>query len=113
MNESWEHALALYDSLSGENWSYIPPFRSLVEVLAQSNEAAGLTAVTSHATLIVSPYTTYPDWFEGRHVELHPLSDGNVRVSRHPARFARESSETWTLSLSDAEAKARSLIAEL
>ena len=61
MNESWEHALALYDSLSGENWSYIPPFRALVEVLAQSKEAAGLTAVTSQATLILSPYTTYPD----------------------------------------------------
>ena len=87
MNESWERALALYDSLSGENWRYIPAFRGLVAVLAESKEAAGLTAVTSHATLIVSPYTTYPDWFDGRHVELHPLSDGMVRLSRHPARF--------------------------
>jgi len=113
MNESWERALALYDSLLGENWRYIAAFRGLVAVLAESKEAAGLTAVTSHATLIVSPYTTYPDWFDGRHVELHPLSDGNVRVSRHPARFDTQSSETWTLSLSDAEGKARSLIAEL
>jgi len=56
MNESWEHALALYDSLSGQNWSYIRPFRVLLEVLAQSKEATELTAVTSHATLTVKDF---------------------------------------------------------
>jgi hypothetical protein len=113
MNESWTNALALYASLTGERWSYIAAFRDLVERIAQSKEALGLTAVTSHATLIVSPYTCYPDWFDGRHVELEPLSDGTVRVSRHHARFDGHSPEMWTLSLPDAQAKALALFAEL
>lgn len=112
-NDSWVRALALYDSLQQSHWDDIRPFGDLVAELGRSAEAAGLTAVTSHATLLVSPYTRYPDWFEGRHVRIHPLSSGHVRISRHPERFDRQSAESWTLPLADARVKALALIAEL
>ena len=74
-NGSWSHALAVYDSLDGSGWRHIPAFRSLVVALSTAPEASGLTAVTSHETLIVSPYTRYPDWFEGRHVPMSQALD--------------------------------------
>jgi hypothetical protein len=112
-NESWSRALAFYDALEGPQWEHIRLFRDLVAELARSTEAAGLTAVTSHETLTVSPYTRYPDWFEGRHVRLHPLSNGQVQISQYPERFDRRPAESSTLSLDEARAKALSLLAEL
>jgi hypothetical protein len=112
-NSSWAEALALYDALDGKAWSHIAAFRRLVAAISSSEEAAGLTAVTSHETLIVSPYTKYPDWFEGRHLRLHPLADGQVRIDRYPERFDRRPAETWTLLLEEAQEMAFRLIPEL
>src|SRR4051812_35134781 len=96
-NASWAHAIARYDSLVEYGWHHIPPFRALVSELSKCAEASGLMAVTSHETSIVSPYTRYPDWFEGRHVRVHPLADGSVRIDRVPQQFDRRSTETWTV----------------
>ena len=112
-NESWIKALALYDALREPHWNHIRPFRDLVSEVGRSAEAAGLTAVTSHETLLVSPYTRYPDWFEGRHVRLHPLPNGQVQISRYSERFNSRPTESWTVSLVEARAKALSLMAEL
>ena len=112
-NESWSHALALYDSLQRPHWQHIRAFRDLVAELAQSVEAAGLTAVTSHATLIVSPYTCYPDWFDGRLVRLDPLFNGQVEISRHLDGLNRRPVESWTLSIVDARPRALALFLEL
>ena len=111
MNDSWKKALALYDSLMEHGWQHIPPFRDLVCALSRSEEAAGLTAVTSHETLIVSPYTRYPDWFYGRQVRVHPLVNGTIRIDRVPQRL--KPTETWTVPISEAEARIRALIADL
>jgi hypothetical protein len=73
----------------------------------------GLTAVTSHEVLTISPYSRYPDWFTGRHIKLHPLPDGKMRVDRCPERFDSRAAETWTLPVNDALEKVLRLIAEL
>jgi hypothetical protein len=112
-NRSWDEALSLYDSLLGPAWRHIPGFRRLVELLGRSPEASGLTAVTSHETLIVSPYTRYPDWFEGRHLRLHPLADGRVRIDRYPERFDPRPAETWTVALEEAREKILELVVDL
>jgi hypothetical protein len=112
-NSSWAEALALYDSLDGNAWPHIPAFRRLIAAIGSSEQASGLTAVTSHETLIVSPYTKYPDWFEGRHLRLHPLADGKVRIDRYPERLDLRPAETWTLSLEEAQKKAFQLLPEL
>jgi len=112
-NASWRTALAFYDSLAGPNWAHIPGFRKLLWTVSRSPSAAGLTAVTSHETLIVSPYSRYPDWFEGRHLRLHPLTDGSVRIDNCPERFDRRPAETWTVSLEAAADQTLRLIAEL
>lgn len=112
-NSSWGEALALYDSLDGAAWRHIPEFRKLVAKISGSPAASGLTAITSHETLIISPYTQYPDWFEGRHLRLHPLRDGRVRIDRFPERFDRRPAETWTLPLEEAREKVADLLAEL
>ena len=47
----------------------------------------GLTAVTfSHETLdrVAYIHPLSADWFEGRHVRVHPLTDGNVRIDKFP-----------------------------
>lgn len=105
----WDRALSFYDSLSGPQWAHIPPFRALVYAIAASEHARHLTAITSHEVLTISPYTRYPDWFDGRHVQLYPLPDGTVRVvkrSDHPE-------EAWILSLDQARFKVPELIADL
>ena len=113
MNESWTEALSCYDQLVDSGWRHVAPFRELVRTLGESDEVSGLTAVTSHETLIVSPFTRYPDWFEGRHVRVHPLVDGTIRIDRVPQRFDSHPTETWTVPLGDALARVRALIAEL
>jgi len=113
MNESWIRALTLYDGLVEAGWKHILPFRELARALSTSKEASGLTAVTSHETLILSPYTRYPDWFEGRHVRVHPMTDGTIRIDRKPQQFDGNPTQTWTVPLQEAEALIRSLIAEL
>jgi hypothetical protein len=112
-NVSWAQALALYDSLMEHGWRHIPAFRQLVSDLSSCAEASGLTAVTSHETLIVSPYTRYPDWFEGRHVRVHPLVDGNVRLDKVPQQFDLHPTETWTVPLEQALKKVRDLVSDL
>ena len=84
-NKSWAKTLELYDSLLKNGWPHVPGFRNLVATLASSQEAWGLTAFTSHETLIVSPYTRYPDKLDERHVSVHTLSDGTVRIEKIPA----------------------------
>src|SRR5689334_16071274 len=71
-NSRWSSALSTYDRLAAHHWKHIPPFRELVAWISGTREAFGLTAFTSHETLIVSPYSRYPDWFYGRGVRLHP-----------------------------------------
>lgn len=113
MNESWTVTLAHYDSLIDAGWRHIPTFRELVRALSECDEVYGLTAVTSHETLMLSPYTRYPDWFEGRHVRVHPLIDGSVRIDRVPQPLDRAQTQTWTVPLADALARVRALAAEL
>ena len=112
-NSSWSEALSRYDSLDGPAWRHIRPFRELVATIGGSPEASGLTAITSHETLTVSPYTRYPDWFEGRHLRLHPLADGRIRIDRFPERFDRRPAGTWTLPLEEAREKIANLLADL
>lgn len=110
-NSSWSKALSRYDSLRGPGWRHIPPFRELVAAIGRLPEASGLTAITSHETLLVSPYTRYPDWFEGRHLRLHPLVDGRIRIDLFPACIDQQPAETWTLSLEEARERIASLLA--
>jgi len=111
MEQSWTNALWRYDSLIEAGWTHVRPFRALVEVLGRSPETSGLTAVTSHETLLISPFIRYPEWFDRRHVRLTPLHTGAVQVSRHPER--PRPVEFWTMSLEDARAKALELCAAL
>jgi hypothetical protein len=112
-NDSWRGALALYDSLVGPQWQHIRRFRELVAAIGRCSEASGLTAVTSHETLMISPYTCYPDWFDGRHVRLHPMPNGTVRVYKFPEQPNRHPAETWTVPLDEAEGMIRRLLTEL
>jgi hypothetical protein len=106
---SWGRALSFYDSLSGPGWAHIPAFRAMVSALADSEEARGLTAITSHEVLTISPYTRYPDWFAGRRVQLHPRADGTVRVVTHSER----ANESWRLPLAEAQLKVLALLPDL
>jgi hypothetical protein len=106
---SWDKALSFYDALSGPGWAHIPAFRALVSALANSEQSRGLTAITSHEVLTISPYTRYPDWFEGRRVQLQPRADGTVRVVKHSER----ANETWTLPLAQAQVKVLALLPDL
>lgn len=95
---SWHDVLSFYDSLTGPRWNHIRAFRELIAELSSSIIAAGLTAVTSHEVLTLSPYTRYPDWFQGRRIQLHPLADGHVRI----VKYSGWRSESWTLPLDSA-----------
>jgi|GEM_PF-6863349 len=112
-NASWTRAIETYDSLVEQGWHHISAFRELVAEISKCAEASGLTAVTSHETLIVSPYTCYPDWFDGRHIRLHPLANGSVRLDKVPQRFELKPTETWTVLMPQALERARSLLSSL
>ena len=111
--DSWAKALALYDSLTGPEWGHIRPFRELVQLLSGSDAARGLSAVTSHETLRISPYTRYPDVVDGRHVRVQPLPDGTIRVERVPAGGDLQKTDSWTLPLEQSREKILELMAEL
>lgn len=79
--DSWNKTLLFYASLTGIDWQHTPEFRELVSRIVASPQARGLTAITFHETLTVSPYTRYPDWLDGRRLELYRLADGRIRVT--------------------------------
>jgi hypothetical protein len=110
--ESWVAALERYESLSGSDWAHIPRFKQLVAELAASKEAFGLTAVTSHEVLSISPYTKYADWFEGRRVVLEPLPSGDVRVEYRPAAGAKNV-HAEAMPIADARSVVLRLMSEL
>lgn len=111
--ERWAHAIALYDQLAEAGWAHIPAFRQVVAELSATPAAARLTAVTSHEILTISPYTRYPDWFEGRHVRLEPLSDGRVRIELHRGRFDMAADESWSVPVGEAAARIARLLEDL
>jgi hypothetical protein len=106
---TWDKALSFYDTLSGPGWAHMPAFRALVFAVANSEEARGLTAITSHEILTISPYTRYPDWFEGRRIQLHPRADGTV----HIVKYSDRAKDTWTLPVAQARAKLLELLPDL
>jgi hypothetical protein len=113
-NDSWMRALGFYESLARESgWTHIRAFIEFVAVLGRSREAAGLTAITSHETLSVSPYTRYPDWFEGRRVVLHPNPNGTLLLSRARDGTGGQVEAVRTVPLEEALPLALSLFAEL
>ena len=112
-NTSWASALAFYDKLNGPQWKHIPLFRELVSQIGSSEQASGLVAVTSHATLLVSPYTHRLDWFAGRHVLVVPFADGTVRVEFHPQEFSRQPIVVHTLTVETALDEILHLIMDL
>lgn len=54
-NANWSAALALYDFLQGPAWEHVRTFRDVVATLASAPDVEGLTAVTSHELLTISP----------------------------------------------------------
>lgn len=106
---SWDKALSFYDTLTGPGWAHIPAFRALVSALATAQEARGLTAITSHEVLTISPYSRYPDWFDGRRLQLHPRADETVRI----VKYSEREPETWTLPFIEAHAKTLALLSDL
>jgi hypothetical protein len=101
-NAKWLDALQFYDGLQADGWPHIAAFRELVAQISVSPTAVGLTAVASHEVLLISPYTRYPDWFDGRHVKLHPLTDGTVRLERYADVHGPQASEIETVPIKDA-----------
>lgn len=112
-NDSWKAALATYESLEEHGWRHIKRFRQLVEEISRSPYAAGLNAVTSQGTLIISPYSCFPDWLKGRHVRLQQLNDGRVCIDRFWGEHDRRSNETWTLPFGEVYEKVGLLLADL
>jgi len=98
---SWIDVLTLYDSLQGQAWRRVRAFRDVVATLASAREVEGLTAVTSHEMLTISPYGRYPDWFSGRRITLLPLVDGTVRLERFTDASDSRAVETSTLPMGD------------
>ena len=82
--QTWDDAIARYDEFAGSGWEWILPFRELVAALRADESTHGLFAVTSHAMLMVSPYSRHPDWCEGRRVTATPNRDGTVHVQYFP-----------------------------
>lgn len=80
-DEAWEAALRRYDDLGTTDFPFLIPMRNLVAQLRTADDLRGLFAITSHATLIISPYSRYPDWFEGRRVVVEATSANTVRVT--------------------------------
>ena len=111
--ESWAHALALYDQLAEAGWAHIPAFRRMVAELSTTPAAARLTAITSHEVLTISPYTRYPDWFEGRHIRLEPFADGRVRIDFRRGRFDMGPDASWVVPVGEAGARLAQLLEDL
>ena len=74
-NQTWEstwcYAIEHYAKLNGDTMSRM---HRIVSELAESPKVTGLFAITSMVDLVISPYSTYPDWFDGRHLTLKPSS---------------------------------------
>ena len=94
---TWRAAVTFFGELDTDA---MRSMSALVSELADSPDVRGLFAVTSMATLRISPYTCYPDWFDGRHITIDASSDGVsvcLASSGHDPDPRR-----WTCSFADA-----------
>lgn len=92
-DQSWQKALALYRSFDRPSLAYLRRFEDIVAQLASSKEVRGLYAITSHETLIITPYS-YPDFMNKRRVCASPLPTDDVEISRYDHRRQPAEQET-------------------
>ena len=64
---TWQSAVDRYEKLNSDS---MRAMSRLIATLASMPEVRGLFAVTSMTTLRISPYSCYPDWFDGRYITV-------------------------------------------
>ena len=92
-DETWNAAYGWYSELASGSVNSMK-MKNLVEKLMSAPDLAGLFAHTTAASLVISPYSIYPDWAEGRRISLQARGENVVRVqlnalreSRHPLKL--------------------------
>ena len=83
-DESWQLALSRYEARVADGFHRLNCLLRVVRQLHSAQEIRGLFAITSHDDLLISPYSCYPDWFNGRRIDAAALPSHHVRV-----RFAQ------------------------
>jgi hypothetical protein len=72
---TWKSAALLFGGFDNNS---MRAMSALVGRLAASPDVCGLFAITSMTTLRISPYSCYPDWFDGRHITVDASAEGFV-----------------------------------
>ena len=75
---SWLDAASVFADVDSDAMRFMV---SLVTDLSQSPNVRGLFAVTSMLTLRISPYSCYPDWFDGRHIAIDAIGSHYIAVN--------------------------------
>lgn len=79
-DETWSEALQRFD----RHVAYCPAVASVRDVIATLKgmpEVRGLFAVPSMLTLLITPYSCYPDFFDGRRITID--ADGDAVTVRY------------------------------
>lgn len=97
-DETWRAAHQWYKELATDSTNSLR-MSELVEKLLASPDLAGLFAHTTAATLVISPYSVYPDWAEGRRISLQARGQDIVRVELNSGS---SEPETWDVEFSTA-----------
>ena len=74
---TWRDAVDHFGNLNSES---MRAMSDLVAALSQLPELRGLFAVPSMTTLRISPYSSYPDWFDGRFITVDTNGPDAVTV---------------------------------
>lgn len=78
-DESWSTAFQRFDRLAAE-CPVVAPVRDVLSEIKDLPEILGLFAIPSMLTLIITPYSCYPDFFSGRRVTVDPGRDSGVTI---------------------------------
>ena len=97
-DETWNAAYGWYSELASGSVNSMK-MKNLVEKLMSAPDLAGLFAHTTAASLVISPYSIYPDWAEGRRISLQARGENVVRVQLNALGGEPE---TWDVEFSTA-----------
>lgn len=97
---TWQSAVDQFGSLNSDA---MRAMSDLVSALSQLPEMRGLFAIPSMTTLRISPYSRYPDWFDGRYITVDANGPNAVTI-RVAANGHDPKPQRFDCSFSDASA---------
>jgi hypothetical protein len=77
---SWNEIVAFYEDFKKEEgWEFLAEVEALVRRIIQNRDTSGIYPFTSHETLCLTRYQTYPEWYDKPLISINSTRTGKFK----------------------------------